>query len=90
MMHEMHIDDKPSTTSQFILPMVFENQSLNHSPHHQQQLHKQHCDRTRFFYQLHQKKKERRLPHGPLSVRHHQQHVKEIKRNNQDQKREIN
>ncbi|CAF1105131.1 unnamed protein product [Rotaria sordida] len=88
MMQEMHIDDKLSTSSQCILPMVFENQSFNHSPHHQQQLHKQHCDRARFFYQLRQKKKERRLQHGPLSVRHHQPHVKEIKRNNQEQKRE--
>ncbi|CAF1388681.1 unnamed protein product [Rotaria sordida] len=88
MMQEMHIDDKASTSSQFILPMVFENQSFNHSPHHQQQLQKQHCDRARFFYRLRQKKKERRLQHGPLSVRHHQQHVKEIKRHNQEQKRE--
>ncbi|CAF1632250.1 unnamed protein product [Rotaria sp. Silwood1] len=68
--------------------MVFENQSFNHSPHHQQQLHKQHCDRARSCYRLRQKKKERRLQHGPLSVRHHQQHVREIKRNNQEQKRE--
>ena len=88
MMHEMHIDDKPSTSSQFILPMVFENQSFNHSPHHQQQLSKQHCDRARFFYRLRQNKKQRRLQHGPLPVRDHQQHVQEIKRNNQEQKRE--
>ncbi|CAF4852176.1 unnamed protein product [Rotaria sp. Silwood1] len=87
-MQQMHIDDKASTLSQFILPIVFENQSFNHSPHHQQQLQKQHCDRARFFYRLHQKKKQRRLQHGPLPVRHHQQHVEEIKRHNQEQKME--
>ncbi|CAF3275378.1 unnamed protein product [Rotaria sp. Silwood2] len=87
-MQGMHIDDKPSTSSQFMLPMVFENQSFNHSPHHQQQLQKQHCNRARFFYRLRQKKKQRRLQHGPLPVRHHQQHVEEIKRHNQEQKME--
>ncbi|CAF5162166.1 unnamed protein product, partial [Rotaria sp. Silwood1] len=40
------------------------------------------------FYRLRQKKKQRRLQHGPLPVRHHQQHVEEIKRHNQEQKME--
>ncbi|CAF1136739.1 unnamed protein product [Didymodactylos carnosus] len=46
-------------------------------------------DRSRFFYQLRQKTKQRRLKHAPLHMRpNHQQHVQEIKRNNQEQKRE--
>ena len=89
MMRKMHIDDKLCTSSQLILPMVFENQSLQHCPQNQQQLQKQHCDRARFFYQVRQKKKQRRLQHGPLPIHHHQQqYTKQMKRNNQEQKKE--
>ena len=36
MMRRMHIDDKSCASSQLILPMVFENQSLQYCPQHQQ------------------------------------------------------
>ncbi len=93
MMQKMHIDDEPLASSQLIPTMVFQNQSLNNSSnhHHQQQ---QHRDRSRLFYRLRQKKKQRRLQHGVLPVRHHQhehehqhQHVEQMTMNGHEQKR---
>jgi len=91
MMQKMHIDDETLVSSQLIPTMVFQNQSLNNSSnhHHQQQ---QHRDRSRLFYRLRQKKKQRRLQHGALPVRHHQhehehQHVEKMTMNGHEQKR---
>jgi lysophospholipase L1-like esterase len=88
MMDKMHINDEICASSQSIVSGTVENQPLNRSQHLKQQ---QQRDRSRFFYHLRQNRKQRRLQHGPLPVCHHQQqqHVKEIKRNNQEQKREI-
>ena len=89
MMNKMHIDDEPCSSHQAVLPMVFENQSFNYSPNHQQPK-KQHCGRAHFFHQLRQKKKQRRLQHGPLPVRHHhrQQYVQQTNRINREHVRE--
>jgi hypothetical protein len=87
MMHKMHIDHDKYTSSQLVLPMIFENKSFNRCSHHQHQ--QQDRDRSRIFYKLRQKKKQRRLQHGPLYVRsHHRQHEQEVGRNNHEQKRE--
>jgi hypothetical protein len=81
MMYHMHIDDETYASSQLVLPMVFENRSLNRSSHHHQQQKQQDCNRSCFFYKLRQKKKQRRLQHGPLHIRaHKQQHTQEQKR----------
>ena len=90
-MHKMHIDHGKYASSQRVLPMIFENQSLNrfshHHQHQEQQQQQQDRDRSCFFYKLCQKKKQRRLQHGPLYVHsHHQQHKQEIRTNNHEQK----
>ena len=86
MMSKMHIDNKTYISSQLVLPMVFENQSLSRTSDQQQQ----NCDRSRFFYKLRQKRKQRRLQHVPFHINsRHQQHTQEIERNNQEQSKEI-
>jgi lysophospholipase L1-like esterase len=90
MMYKMHIDDEICALSQPTMSETIENQSLNHV----RQVQKPQ-DRSRFFYHLRQKRKQRRLEHGPVPVHHHhhqqyqQHHIKEIKRSAQEHKREI-
>jgi hypothetical protein len=91
MMDKMHIDHDTYPSSQLVLPMIFENLSLNRSSHHHHHHHQQQDhDRSRFFYKLRQKRKQRRLQHGLLPARsHHQQHTQEIERNHREEKRKI-
>ena len=70
MMHKIRIHDKSPSSNQVVLSMIFANQSVSRSTHCQLQQQKQHCNRARFFYQLRQKKKQRRLEHGPLPIHH--------------------
>ncbi|CAF1509394.1 unnamed protein product [Adineta ricciae] len=72
-------------TSELVLPMVFENQALSRTSDHQQQ----NRDRSRFFYKLRQKRKQRRLQHGQIRRdSHYQHHAQEIERTDQKQQKE--
>jgi lysophospholipase L1-like esterase len=67
MMSALNIDEKICNLSRPFLSRTLEDQSA-------QQPQKQQRDRARFFYQLRQKRKQRRLQQGPLPVERHQQH----------------
>ncbi|CAF1270992.1 unnamed protein product [Didymodactylos carnosus] len=83
MLHKVHIDDEICASLQPIASKTVKNRSLNHSQY------LQHRDRSHFFYYLRQKRKQRHFQHGRIPTHRQQEHVKEIKRSNQEQKREI-
>ena len=67
-MDKMHIDDEIGASTQSIVFKTIENQLLSHS---------QQRDRSRFFCHLRQKRKQRRLRHGPIPMHHHHQQQQE-------------
>ena len=85
MMSKLHIANETAISFQMVSPKVFENQSLGCASDQQQR----NCDRSRFFYKLRQKRKQRRLQRGPFHPNSRsQQQAHGIDRDDQEQKGE--
>jgi hypothetical protein len=81
-MSKMHIDGEILTSAQPVSSNLLKNQPINHS----QQPRQQH-DHSRFFYQLRQKRKQRRLQQGPRPIHHQRNNLRVIDRDDQQQEK---
>ena len=80
----MHIDGETPTSAQAISSNLLKNQPLNRS-----QQPKQQGDGSRFFYQLRQKRKQRRLQQGPRPIHQQRNNLRLINRDDPRQATEM-
>ena len=84
MMSKMDINENMFTYTQSISPNRIRNQALHCSQQQQRQR-----DGSLLFYQVRQKRKQRRLKQGPRLIHHQRKNLREINRDNQKQAREM-